>query len=125
MNNASLKMKNVFITAMKHISTGFFTADTAGAIHDYILVFCMLQHFCSHRQLLAESIGRDFNGTLKMPYLIFIMVSHVYNDGIRIIGQLVEFFGIYITSFVFHVESRVLYTICHDLFTDLDLKYPE
>ncbi|MNT68525.1 hypothetical protein D3C72_2067660 [compost metagenome] len=56
LDNAAFHVIDVLEAVMQHIGTGFFTADAAGAVHDNIFVFIVLQHLNRHRQLVAESV---------------------------------------------------------------------
>src|SRR5689334_3698985 len=47
-DDTTLEMKDIFKSFVQHISRSFFTTDTAGAIHNDVLVLVLLHHFCCH-----------------------------------------------------------------------------
>ena len=60
-----------------------------------------------------------------MPDFIFIMVAHVYDEGVRVGCESVELLRIHITPFLLHVERRVINAVGNDLFLHFDIKHEE
>ena len=56
-DNAAFKMKNLCKTVVQQIRACFFTANSARAIHNYILVFFVREHLNRHRQLFSKRIA--------------------------------------------------------------------
>src|SRR5690349_19016115 len=48
-DNAALEMKYILKSFVQHISRSFLATDTAGTIHNDILVFIFLHHIGGHR----------------------------------------------------------------------------
>lgn len=93
-------MRDFSETIMLHPGAGFFTADTAGAVHDDIFIFMFLHHLNGLRQLIAKSICRDLQRVLEMADLILVMVAHINKDRVRVVQHRVNFSGLQIIPHV-------------------------
>ena len=80
-DDATFQMENLVEPIVQHVGTCFFATYAASAVHDDVFLFVSLHHINSHGQLFTKSIGRNFNGLIKMAHLKFVMVTHVYNQG--------------------------------------------
>ncbi|MNE69133.1 hypothetical protein D3C80_1648390 [compost metagenome] len=118
-------MEDVFKTLVHHIGTGFLTADTASTIHYNILVLLIFQHFCRHRQLLSEGIGRHFYSPFKMPHFILVVVAHIYKDGLFILNHLVYLICFQVFTHTGKIEAGIINPIGNDLVAHFQPQHPE
>jgi len=125
MDDASFQVKDVIETFMEQVGAGFFTANAARAVHDDVLFLMLFQHTGGHGQLVPEGIGGYFQRLVEMSDLVFVMVPHVDDNGVRVVRQPVELLRIHISSFLTHIEGRVIDPVCHDLSPHLYLQHPE
>ena len=84
-------MRDLSEPIVLHPRAGFFAADTAGAVHHDIFIFMFLHHLNGLRQLVAKRIRRDLQRVLEMADLIFVMVTHINKDRIRVVQHRVDF----------------------------------
>ena len=118
-------MKYVFKSIVQHEGTGLLTADAARTIHDDIMVLFILHHIHYHGQLLTKSITWYLYCFFKMPHFIFIMIAHVNNNGLFFLQHVIHLLCIYISTFIFHAEVRIMYAIGHDLITYFYFQHPK
>ena len=95
-DDAAFKVKNFFEAAMQQVSARLFAANAARAVHNHRRLLFVFEHFSSYWQLLTKSVGRNFQRVFKMPDLVFVVITHINDDGFRTLGKFVKFFGVQI-----------------------------
>ncbi len=122
-DDTSFQVKHIFKSLVQHIRTCLFTTDAACTIHDDVFIFISLHHVHGHRKLFPKCITGYFNGILKMPHFIFIMIPHINHHRIRIVGELVKLFRINITSFIGHIKVGIFNAIGHNFLTHFNIQH--
>ena len=118
-------MPDLIETVMLHPGAGFFTANTAGAIHNNFLVFVVLHHFHGFRQLVAEGIRRDLQCVFEMTHLIFIVVTHIDKYRIRIVKHGIDVRRLEIIPNIGGIERGIVDAIGDNTVTHFQAQHPE
>ncbi len=116
-------MKNIFKSFVKHPCTSLFTSNPSCTIHDDVSILVFFEHFFSHRQLFPECITWNFNRCFKASYFIFIMISHVNNQGRWVFYHFVESSCVYILSLVMNRKVGIFNSIGNNFFSYFNIKH--
>src|SRR6056297_707144 len=120
LNNPAFQLVHIFKALVFVIGTGFFAADTSGAVHDQFFVFFMLgKVLFNNVQRITKSIYIGCDGIFKMPYLAFVMVAHIYQNGILVFNEFIELLGTNMDSFIGNIKSVVVQAIGYNLLAHL------
>jgi hypothetical protein len=121
LNYAPVQLKYIRESNMFHPCARLFTADATGAIHHDVLVLLFSQQVAYNLKLITKSVGIRTYRIAEMPHLTFIMIAHIDDDGVVLVGERVEFPGIHVLPGPCNVEFLVSDPISDDFATNLDL----
>ena len=86
LDDAAVELKYIFKTDVFHPGAGLFAADAAGAIHQEVFVLLVAHQIFGYLQLFAERVYVGKDGALEVANLAFVVIAHVDDDGVRVIG---------------------------------------
>ena len=88
-DNAALQLKPTFWTPLYFIQGLLFATNAARAIHQQVLSLASFIK-SSATQLFTESIYVWQNGIFEMTHLTFVVIAHVNDYGVRVLGWLLN-----------------------------------
>jgi hypothetical protein len=94
------------------------TTYASGAVHEYRFVAMIGQQVFYNLQFLAERVNIGKYGISEVTHFAFIVVAHIHDDGIGIIGKVVERARINMRAGLCYVERLIVQTVCHNFFPD-------
>src|SRR5690606_1092091 len=122
-DDPSMQLEHIIKAAVPHPGTGLFTTNTAGTIHQQVLILVLPHQVFDDLKFLPECIDIRTNCALEVAYFAFIVVAHIHDDCVRILRQPVEFNRVYVNTRIRDVERIVVQSIGDNLFTDQDLEF--
>jgi hypothetical protein len=106
------------------VRTGFFASDSTSAVHDQFPVFLVGRQFLfNYIEGFTERIHIRCDGIFKVADLTLIVVTHIYEQGIRILDKGVELFCVYMYPFIRDIETIVVESVCDNFFPHLYLEF--
>ena len=69
---------------------------------------------------VAESLCGWQNGPFEMPHLAFVVIAHVNDNGVVLIGEGVEFFGRNVLATIGNVKGVVVQSVGNNFVSDFD-----
>src|SRR5690606_19465665 len=108
-DNPSFELKDILESLVFIIRTSLFASDTSSTIHHQIFIlFVHFQIFLNNRQRISKSINIRSYSIFKMSDFTFVVITHVYQDGIRILDQRVKTFGVHMDSLIRNIKGVIV-----------------
>ena len=107
------------------IGTRLFTTDAARAVHDNVRFFLRLQHVFDQCNLLSECLHIWTNRALEMSDFTLIGISHVHENGVLLVREVIELLRLEMGATIGHVKRPVLKAVGDDLVLHANNQFEE